>query len=144
MKAQACARLAKLLPKLGALTDDRRLKALAEIDRVFVRDGVTWEHIAAALTPTGIAAAEVVKIVDAIMKRPELLAYSSAPDFLEKLRARATADGGTVHLSRAQNSWLFALLEKAEKAGAQYEPPPKQTDNVVRIDPRPINGQSVH
>jgi hypothetical protein len=142
MTPEAHARLCKLLPELGALTDAHRLKVLADIDRIFVREGLTWEDVTARLLAPEIDGEEVLSMVAAIMKRPEVISHK-AIEFLTQLRTRAAYSD--VRLSPAQSTWLLALRDQVAKAEARDAPekpkpetkPEKTSTNVIKLERSP-------
>jgi hypothetical protein len=119
------ARLSKLLPRLAALTDRRRLEVLSDIDRVLAAHGITWLDIADALmSPNEIDAQTVLAMVERIRMSGCCLTFEAErfiSEMVEKVEGR-----DAVHLSLRQIQWLYALDEKAaaetKTAGAAPTP----------------------
>src|SRR4029450_4519959 len=104
---EAYGRLINLLPKLAALTDKARLKALADIDRVLAAEGLTWTDIAAGLLAPALPVECVLAMLDRIAQQPDLLT-DKARDFITQLRERASRTD-RVFLSPRQSEWLYGL-----------------------------------
>ena len=142
MTPEAHARLCKLLPKLGALTDAHRLKLLADIDRIFVREGITWEDVTARLLAPSIDGEELSEIVAFILKQEGCYVSTSAHDFLTQMQNRA-AHGGSVRLSPAQCTWLFALRDQAAKAAAEKAEDAadeqQERANIIKLERAPTD-----
>jgi hypothetical protein len=109
---EAYGRLINLLPKLAALTDKARLKALADIDRVLAAEGLTWTDIAAGLLAPALPVECVLAMLDRIAQQPDLLT-DKARDFITQLRERASRTD-RVFLSPRQSEWLYGLDYDAE------------------------------
>jgi hypothetical protein len=114
-------RLAKLLPRLAAITDKHRLKVLSDIDRVLLSAGISWHDVANALQPppqyADHNAADVLAIVKRIEARRYLLS-DNAQQFVAQVREDATGED-TVELSERQAHWLARLHEEAEAEEAE-------------------------
>jgi len=126
MTPQTYARLLRLLPKLGALTDAHRLKVLAQIDRVLLADehGATWCDIADRLMPPTITGKDLLAMVTAIETAPTAgMLTEAASGFLADMRERA-ADSDDVYLSARQQAGQvhrrhrYGGVEQGDGAGA--------------------------
>jgi hypothetical protein len=135
MTPQTYARLLRLLPKLGALTDAHRLKVLAQIDRVLLADehGATWCDIADRLMPPTITGKDLLAMVTAIETAPTAgMLTEAASGFLADMRERA-ADSDDVYLSARQREWLLQLYHRACVATDPC-PVDKPAKSIVAID----------
>jgi hypothetical protein len=115
---EAYVRLSKLLPKLAALTDRRRLEVLSDIDRVLAASGMTWEDIADAVMPPrlDIATKTALAMIERITKHPDILT-ENASDFLSQVAENMKGQDAAT-LSPRQAEWLHALDERAKAAEA--------------------------
>ncbi len=110
------ARLLKLLPRLAAVTDQRRLKVMSDIDRVLAAEGLTWASIAALLEKRTNEYADLGS--DEVLAMAEFIATNSyglsdsALNFLRQLR-EAAGRAAAVSLSARQREWLWKLHNKA-------------------------------
>ncbi len=110
-------RLLKLLPKLAAVTDQRRLKVLSDIDRVLLAENMTSASIAALLEErtneyADIGSDEVLAMAEFIAAHNPQGLSDSALNFLRQLR-EAAGWGAAVSLSARQREWLWKLHHKA-------------------------------
>jgi hypothetical protein len=126
IESEAYIRLSKLLPKLAALTDRRRLQVLSDIDRVLAASGMTWEDIAAAVMPPSldIDAKTALAMIERITKHPDILT-DNASDFLTQLVENMKGQD-EMHLSARQAEWLHGLNERAKAAEAKRIQPSHQ------------------
>lgn len=132
MTPQTRTRLLKLLPRLSAVTDARRLKAMSDVDRVLAAEGLTWADIADFLEErtnvvTEVNADEALAMADIVSQHADLLS-DNARDFLGQvvrkvIAAReATQQPGhymfgkeaVIELSARQIKWLLDLHGKAK------------------------------
>jgi hypothetical protein len=114
MTPQTHARLMRLLPKLSALTDARRLKVLARIDRALLADddGATWLDIAERLLAPTITGKQLWDMVAKIEAAPTAAVTEAACQFLAQMRERAAAYD-EVYLTARQREWLCQLYDRA-------------------------------